>query len=205
LRADQLIREAAHGAIAGRDGDVIIRREFALGQPAPEQGCAVTQESGAGRAQPNEHRQRARRAGDETENAIAPGHAGGLGLARDFQRVGGQQGQKGIFGIGAGALGEGEQALFERGEFALGFARGVAPVEAEQGDHQPDAQREGQRHEEQHAGGGHAGIGEGESVGQQDRQHREDQRRGRGDGRAFGEGQEAQAPLDAAEIIGQSG
>jgi hypothetical protein len=46
LRADQLIREAAHGAIAGFDGDVVIRREFALGQPAPEQRRSVTQESG---------------------------------------------------------------------------------------------------------------------------------------------------------------
>ena len=95
-------------------------------------------------------------------------------MACDFQRVGSQQGQKGIFGIGAGALGEGEQALLELGEFALGFARGVAAIEAEQGDHQPDAQREGQRQEEQHAGGGYAGIGEREGVRQQYSEHREE-------------------------------
>src|SRR5689334_23861647 len=91
-----------------------------------------------------------------------------LGGLRNFEGIGSEQVEERIVWELFGALGEGEQALFELRMALLGLAGGVAAIEADHRNHQRRGDGEGDPQEEEDTRTDDARVGEGELVDDQD-------------------------------------
>ncbi len=123
---DLLIGLAANRLRTRLDGDAVERFDrLILRVAAPEQRSAITEDAGAPEHEPHEHAGGNRAQRGETDEAVFVDEMLRLGIARDTQRIFGEERQERIGSVVARAFGEGEQALIETGMLLLHLLRGA--------------------------------------------------------------------------------